>query len=263
MSKLSGEFTIVDRYGKIKKFRINKFRFTRFVLSTLLIVILSIILCTTVARNKKAVETVALPSNYSINKIALQNTLNMKEEIDKIAEEGVKEQTIYNPEIPMPKEHQEFLYKMVEEAGNLDYKKVLAIIKHESQFDPNTVSHNYRNRTYLKDGEKVTEKVISSSDCGYFQINTCNHEILANDLGTENNPLDPYINIKWGTYILSNLYDYWSEKGYTGVQLEDAVLSSYNRGITGYRKNGRADNYIKKIKEAEDYVSSAFENLNF
>jgi len=140
----------------------------------------------------------------------------------------------YEAEIPMPIAHQEYLYDLCMERG-LDYKKALAIIQHESVYNSYIVS--------------------DTNDYGYFQINTVNHERLANTLQTANNPLDPYININWGTYMLSDLYEYWSKQGITGDALDVYVWSSYNKGLTGFKKYGPADEYVEKVRVAFEEVS--------
>jgi hypothetical protein len=152
-------------------------------------------------------------------------------------EEPKEESSIYNPDVPMPKEHQEYLYKLCEEKG-LDYKQTLAVIQHESVFDPNATN--------------VT------NDFGYFQINQINHETLASKLQTANDPFDPYVNMQWGTYMLADLYQYWSDKGYQGQGLSDAVWSSYNRGKTGFLRNGHAVEYVSKMKASVEQINNLF-----
>lgn len=148
-----------------------------------------------------------------------------------------QQQGVYNPNIPMPKEHQEYLYKLTKKHG-LDFKKTLAVIKHESKFDANVVNETH--------------------DYGYFQVNQINHPSLSKKLGTPNQPLDPYINMQWGTYMLADLYTYWSQRGYSGQGLDDAVWSSYNRGLGGFKKNGYATEYIQKMKGAIVFVQAQY-----
>lgn len=157
-----------------------------------------------------------------------------KEQQDKnILTEG----NIYNANIPMPKEHQEYLYKLCKKR-HLNYQKTLAVIKHESSFDPNVINE--------------------TNDYGYFQINLVNHEDLTNKLHTENSPLNPYVNMNWGTYMLADLYSYWGEEGFTGKRLDEVVWSSYNKGITGFRNKGDATKYISKMREAIQTIHDAF-----
>lgn len=144
------------------------------------------------------------------------------EQSSKIANEGY-----------LPSEHYNYLQEKVEAYG-LDMKKTLAVMKHESNFNPNAVS--------------------STNDYGYFQINTVNHSRLSNLLGTPNKPLDPYVNIDWGTYMLHDLYKHWSEQGLSGSELDDAVMSSYNKGLTGYKKYGEATAYLEKWRTAYNNI---------
>lgn len=149
----------------------------------------------------------------------------------------VKVASIYNPDIPMPKEHQEYLYDLCQTYG-LSYKKTLAVIQHESVFDPNATN--------------------PTNDYGYFQINQVNHASLSEKLNTKNSPFNPYVNMQWGTYMLADLYTYWSEKGYHGQGLDDAVWSSYNRGKSGFMKNGHAVAYVNKMKASIETINSKF-----
>lgn len=143
---------------------------------------------------------------------------------------------VYNENIPMPKAHQQYLFSLCSER-NLDYKKVLAIIKNESQFKSNC---------------------ITNRDYGYFQVNECNHSELSKKLGTVNDALDPYININWGTHMLSDIYMKWEKQGYYGSALDNIVLSEYNQGATGLKKWGLATEYLKRVKKELDYVNSVF-----
>lgn len=153
--------------------------------------------------------------------------LNIEEESNPISDK-----------IDMPIEHQLYLLEMCKERG-LDYVKTLALIGHESQFREDAISN--------------------TKDYGYMQINKINHEHLSSLLKTSNNPLDPYTNINWGTYILSDLYDYWSNNGIYGESLDIYVWSSYNKGINGFKKSGEASNYIRKIREQIEIIEGMLE----
>ncbi|MFF2531423.1 transglycosylase SLT domain-containing protein [Brevibacillus sp. NPDC058079] len=138
----------------------------------------------------------------------------------------------YVQDIPMPKREQEYLFKMVSERG-LDYEETLATIFHESSFQSDAVEKgNY----------------------GYFQINKVNHASMAKTLKTENKPLDPYININWGTYMLSDLYQKYAKKGLKGRELKEAVLSAYNKGEGGYKETGKATKYILKHDQSLESI---------
>lgn len=140
----------------------------------------------------------------------------------------------YIKEIPMPEKHQKYLYAICKKRG-LNYLKTLALLKHESQFKSDIIS--------------------STNDYGYMQINAVNHNRLSKQLKTPNTPLDPYVNINWGTYMLKELYDMWSKKGIDNTNPETSitildryVISSYNKGVAGFRKYGEATKYIEKVE---------------
>lgn len=143
----------------------------------------------------------------------------------------------YSEKLPIPYEHQEYLYSLCMQYG-LEYEKVLAVMEHESKFDPNAIG--------------------ATSDFGYFQINSINHAWLSETLGTPNAPLDPYVNMQWGTFFLADLYEYWENQGLTGTALEEAVLSSYNKGKTGFRRTGKATNYIEKVRESYALIQNEY-----
>lgn len=201
----------------------------------------------------KVVETKVVKSadvsNYEVTNTTSETvtSINSQKEVEKnsvsiptkkpIEKPVQKTSSIYNPNIPMPKEHQEYLYKRCQELG-LNYKKTLASIKHESDFNVNVVSE--------------------TNDYGYFQINKVNHQDLSQKLDTANSPLNPYVNIDWGTYMLSDLYNYWKDQGYTGTGLDNAVWSSYNKGLNGFKKYGQATAYINKMQEAIQFVNQSF-----
>lgn len=152
-----------------------------------------------------------------------------KQKEEKIAKEG-----FYNRNIPLPKEQQAFLYKKVKER-NLNFAEVLAFIKVESDFNPNA---------------------RSSSSYGLLQINRVNHDMLSRKLGTANTPLDPYVNIEWGTYMIADLYDMYRGRGLSGQELKDAVWSSYNKGVGGFQNTGKAHSYINKMIKAQVNMQS-------
>ncbi|WPQ60008.1 transglycosylase SLT domain-containing protein [Paenibacillus polymyxa] len=140
---------------------------------------------------------------------------------------------VYNADIPLSKEEQKYLYKLSQKRG-LNYEKTLAVMQHESGYNAKEISETH--------------------DYGYFQINKVNHENLSKLLDTPNKPLDPYVNMEWGTYMLSNLYNYWESKGISGRELDEYVWSSYNKGIGGFRTHGKATKYIKLVRAAYSEV---------
>lgn len=144
--------------------------------------------------------------------------------------------SIYNPKVPMEREQQEYLYKLTQQRG-LDYRKTLALIKTESTFNPNA---------------------RGGTNYGLMQINNVNHASLAKKLKTANKPYDPYINMNWGTYMLSDLYKYWKGRGLTGAKLDQYVWSSYNRGLNGAKKYGIKASYVDKMNASVKYINQLF-----
>ena len=179
----------------------------------------------------KEIKEPAIEKHVQVTQVMVVSTKMVEQEKQK------EKKSIYNPDIPMPKEHQEYLYELCVEKG-LDYKKTLALIKHESVFDQKAINE--------------------TNDYGYFQINEVNHEELTLELQTANDPLDPYINMQWGTYMLADLYEYWADKGYHGQGLADAVWSSYNKGKTGFIERGHAVEYVSKMKVSIEEVNNLF-----
>lgn len=137
------------------------------------------------------------------------------------------------PENIMPIEHQKYLYDLCVKR-DLDYIKTLALIKLESNFNPNNISR--------------------TNDYGYMQINRGNHNHLSKNLNTQNDGLNPYINMNWGTYMLSNLYDSYAHQGLTGERLDRSTWSAYNKGVAGFKRHGEATGYINKLYKEEKWI---------
>lgn len=149
-------------------------------------------------------------------------------------QENVTKEKSYYAQISMNKEHQEYLYKLSKER-NLDFKKMLAVIKVESTYQPG---------------------LVYEGNYGYFQVNQVNHLRVSKELGTKMSPIDPYVNINWGTFLFEELYNYWSGNGKTGSELDECVLSSYNKGVAGFKKYGKARNYINKYNKFLSEIKS-------
>lgn len=193
-----------------------------------------------------AVLSIAVISLLTTRVFASANDMKIKTkdnvvlvEKEKVSTQAVREATVnvYNSAIPMPKAHQKYLHALTTKY-DLDYKKTLALIQHESQFDANALN--------------------ATKDYGYFQINLVNHKDLAKKLGTANQPFNPYVNMQWGVYMLSELYSDWAEEGYTGQALDEVVWSSYNKGKTGFLKYGHATVYINKMKVSMSEINKKF-----
>lgn len=200
---------------------------------------------------EKRLEEIEIQKRAEAERVAAENAKKiaeekaLKEEQDRIQKEKqaqeAKEAQIANEKKAeqerlasiadgqLPKAHQSYLLKRTQKLG-IDYKKALAVMKTESGFNPNVIS--------------------STNDYGYFQINKINHARMIQTLGSPNTPLDPYVNIDWGTFMLAELYEYWGDRGVTGTELDEYVWSSYNRGLGGFKKYGKVSQYIQKVNES-------------
>lgn len=103
----------------------------------------------------------------------------------------------------MPEEEQEFVFYLCS-GYNMDFTLVMALIEHESHFDPAAIS--------------------KTNDYGYMQINVQNHEWLTETLGVTDYT-DPYQNIRAGVFVLRKLFE-----RYKDVEM---VLMAYNMGENG------------------------------
>lgn len=103
----------------------------------------------------------------------------------------------------MPEEEQEFVFYLCS-GYNMDFTLVMALIEHESHFDPAAIS--------------------KTNDYGYMQINVQNHEWLTETLGVTDYT-DPYQNIRAGVFVLRKLFE-----RYQDVEM---VLMAYNMGENG------------------------------
>ena len=77
----------------------------------------------------------------------------------------------------------------------------MALIQHESSFDPNVIS--------------------STNDYGYMQINAINHNWLTETIGVTDYT-DPYQNIRAGVFVLRKLFERYQDT--------NMVLMAYNMG---------------------------------
>lgn len=123
-------------------------------------------------------------------------------------------------ECGMPEEQQEFVFYLCS-GYNLDFTLVMALIQHESSFDPNVIS--------------------STNDYGYMQINAINHDWLTKTLAVTDYT-DPYQNIRAGVFVLRKLFERYQDT--------NMVLMAYNMG-----ENGASRLWEKGIFET-DYTES-------
>ena len=87
---------------------------------------------------------------------------------------------------------------------NLDFSLVMAMMWQESSFRPDVIS--------------------KTNDYGLMQINACNHAWLSQTIGVTDF-LDPYQNIRAGTFILRKLFEKYQDTS--------MVLMAYNMGEDG------------------------------
>ena len=143
-------------------------------------------------------------TNYNIKEIESDE----KETVSRGSNEHII--TIPKYDIPMPLEHQVYIYQLCEEKG-IEYELILGMIQLESNFDANLVCHNSN----------------KSVDRGYMQINSCREKELKNQGYTD--LLDPYQNLEIGINIIADLLNRYEE--------EHIALSCYNKGENGFKKN--------------------------
>lgn len=135
---------------------------------------------------------------------------------------------VFTTEIPVTfgEDLQEFTYYL-SAAYDIDYTLVLAIISKESAFMPDGIS--------------------STNDYGLMQINACNHEWLAEELGITDF-IDPYENIKAGLFILRGLFEKYDSTS--------KVLMAYNMGENGASKLWEQgifeSNYSKDVLQKQE-----------
>jgi len=113
------------------------------------------------------------------------------------------------------------------EKNKIDPFFIIAVIKHESNFDSTAISSNTN----------------GSKDYGLMQINSNTLPYLANKMGfspDEKTALDPIRNIKMGTFYLGEL----SSKFGKNMEL---IATAYNSGPT--RAKSGANNYGKVVAE--------------
>lgn len=124
-------------------------------------------------------------------------------------------------DVPLDADLQEFIFYL-SAAYEIDPTLVMAVIKTESNFDPNAVGR--------------------TNDYGLMQINRINHQWLHDELGVTNF-LDPYDNVKSGMFILRKLFEKYEDPA--------KVLMAYNMGEGGaarlWKQGVYETNYTKTV----------------
>lgn len=145
--------------------------------------------------------------------------------------------------VSLPSDHQEYLYLLCDEY-NMDFIKALGVSKHESDYDVYATGKN------IKDG------VVVSVDRGYFQLNSKYSKKYAENFNLPHAPYNPYVNMEIGVRILSDYYRTFRNEGLTGIELDEAVFSSYNRGKNGYRRFGVKEDYVARVSHALSTINN-------
>ncbi len=116
----------------------------------------------------------------------------------------IGEITYYN--VPLSHSLQRFIYEVCADE-NVPVSLVIAMIDHESKFDPEVVS--------------------ATDDCGLMQINSINHEQLEEQYRAAD-MLDPYQNVFCGIKVLGAYIEKYEDLSY--------ALMAYNMGEYGAKK---------------------------
>lgn len=119
----------------------------------------------------------------------------------------ISDDFIYISEIPLDKEQQHLLWNECIER-EIDYGLALAVIQHESEFNPKATNHNNN----------------GSTDKGLFQTNSCWWKELRKEgmISTSDDLYDPCIGIRCGMWELDK---YVSKYGNT-----ERAYAAYNTG---------------------------------
>jgi ASC-1-like (ASCH) protein len=150
----------------------------------------------------------------------------------------IEEKPFYEIDYGMDFDHQKYIWDLCQEE-ELDFVETMGLVWHESKFDPNAIS--------------------ATNDYGYFQVNINNHKRLSRILKIPNKPLDPYVNIKMGIYMLTDAYQQYADRGMSEEELKRYAWSIYNKGLPRFKKTGFAEEYIEYIKEGRAYIENIIE----
>lgn len=134
-------------------------------------------------------------------------------------------------DIPVSHNLQDYIHTLCTRY-HVDEKMVYAVMKTESNFNPNRVS--------------------DTNDYGLFQINQVNFDSLNNEIGFTK-PLDTYQNSKAGVYMLSKLHKTFHDP--------NMVILAYNRGTQGAKvlasRGITMTDYVAKVNHNMQYITKA------
>lgn len=133
--------------------------------------------------------------------------------------------------VDLDPEIQEFVWWICK-GYNLDYSLVMGLMWHESSFTADVIS--------------------KTNDYGLMQINKINHEWLTQTIGVTDY-LDPYQNIRAGTFILRKLFEKYQDPS--------MVLMAYNMGENGAGKLWKQDIYSTSYVESVLYYQRQIMDL--
>lgn len=156
------------------------------------------------------ISSTSTPSSTAINTIST-GVSTVQTTVEQSTETTTVDPTPYL-DIPLSKELQKYTYNLSQEYG-IDYFLIIAVIEQESSFRPT---------------------VVNCGNYGLMQINRVNHSWLSEALNI-NDFLNPYQNIKAGTYMLGSLY---KKYGFFST-----VLMAYNLGEGGASRYWRQGIY--------------------
>lgn len=126
-------------------------------------------------------------------------------------------------DVPLSDSLQRYIYEICADE-NVPVTLVMAMIEHESGFDPEAVS--------------------PTDDCGLMQINAVNHEWLKEEYRCAD-MMNPYQNVFCGISIISSYIDKYGEL--------DKALMAYNMGNYGAQKAWK--NGVTSIAYSEEILS--------
>lgn len=140
-------------------------------------------------------------------------------------------------DVPMDAELQEYVFYL-SEAYDIDFTLAMAIIKQESDFQPEVIS--------------------PTNDYGLMQINEMNHEYLSGELGITDF-LDPHQNVKAGMFVLRKLFEKY--------ETPEKVLMAYNMGEHGATRLWEQGifevNYSKNVMQIQaEYAAEIERSMN-
>lgn len=184
-------------------------------------------------------------------KIQAEKIAKEKAEQEKKAKE-VSVSSVNNVNVPLDDDLVGFIFEQ-SEANDIDPYLLLGLIKTESGFDA-SLSHYNDNGT---------------TDHGLTQINDAVLDDMAKAVKEQGlvkgsvDPYNPYHSVLMSIEELKMCREYW-EDTYSGKELENAYLMSYNMGRAGakrfIRNNGHTiSSYVKKVNKAKDKIINGVE----